>query len=72
MGISKAQALGIVFRSADTYAQELENRNLLFICVDKHGRASAFETVFHDYNYQHLTGRKLLRPSRLSCFIRLA
>ena len=34
MGISKAQALGIVFRSADTYAQELENRNLLFICVD--------------------------------------
>ena len=34
MSISKAQALGIVFRSADTYAQELENRNLLFICVD--------------------------------------
>ena len=56
MGISKAQALGIVFHSADTYAQELENRNLLFICVDKHGRASAFETAFHDYNYQHLTG----------------
>ena len=56
MGISKAQALGIVFRSADIYAQELENRNLLFICVDKHGRTSAFETAFHDYNYQHLTG----------------
>ena len=45
MSISKAQALGIVFRSADTYAQELENRNLLFICVDKHGRTSAFETA---------------------------
>ncbi len=56
MSISKAQALGIVFRSADTYAQELENRNLLFICVDKHVRTSAFETAFHDYNYQHLTG----------------
>ena len=31
MAISKAQALGIVFRIADTYSQELENRNLLFI-----------------------------------------
>ena len=26
------------------------------ICVNKHGRTSAFETAFHDYNYQHLTG----------------
>ena len=43
MGILKAQALGIVFRSADTYAQELENRNLLFICMDKHGRAFFFQ-----------------------------
>lgn len=56
MSISKTKALGIVFRSADAYAQELENRNLLFICMDKHGRSSAFETTFHDYNFQHLTG----------------
>ena len=46
MSISKAQALGIVFRSADTYAQELENRNLLFICVDKHGRALLLKPLF--------------------------
>ena len=67
MSISKAQALGIVFRSADTYAQELENRNLLFICVDKHGRASAFETAFHDYNYQRIyTARSVQRKGDYS------
>ncbi len=69
MGISKVQALGIVFRSADTYMQELENRNLLFICVDKHGRTSAFETAFHDYNYQHLTGLETAQTLSAQLFI---
>lgn len=33
---TKAEAIGIVVRCAQTYKQELDGKNLLFICTDKH------------------------------------
>lgn len=37
---TKAEAIGIVVRCAQTYKQELDGKNLLFICTDKHKRRS--------------------------------
>lgn len=40
---TKAEAIGIVVRCAQTYKQELDGKNLLFICTDKHKKTIPIE-----------------------------
>lgn len=58
MPISKKRALSIVFSAADTYGENLANRSVLFLSIDKHGRARCLETVFDESNFNHLAGLK--------------
>ena len=53
---TKAEAIGIVVRCAQTYKQELDGKNLLFICTDKHKKTIPIELSFYGNNYLHLTG----------------
>ena len=55
---TKAEAIGIVVRCAQTYKQELDGKNLLFICTDKHKKTIPIELSFYGNNYLHLTGLK--------------
>ncbi len=57
--MKKEQALRIVTECAERYEAELNNRNLLFICMDRHGRVSSMEVRFYPWNYLHMTGLKL-------------
>ncbi|MCD7834660.1 MAG: PBECR4 domain-containing protein [Lachnospiraceae bacterium] len=58
MNYSKDDAIRIVTKYSEIYEKELNGRNLLFLCVDKHKAVSYIEFAFHDYNYMHLTGLK--------------
>ena len=55
---TKAEAICIVVRWAQTYKQELDGKNLLFICTDKHKKTIPIELSFYGNNYLHLTGLK--------------
>ncbi|MCD7822486.1 MAG: PBECR4 domain-containing protein [Oscillospiraceae bacterium] len=61
MQYSKKNAIDIVVSCAEKYQDELNNRNLLFVCMDKHKQLSYIEVTFHDYSYMHMTG---LRPAK--------
>ncbi|MCD7786047.1 MAG: PBECR4 domain-containing protein [Oscillospiraceae bacterium] len=61
MQYSKKDAIDTVINCAEKYRDELNNRNLLFVCMDKHKRISYVEVTFHDYSYMHMTG---LRPAK--------
>ncbi|MCD8123619.1 MAG: PBECR4 domain-containing protein, partial [Lachnospiraceae bacterium] len=56
MQYTKKDAIRIVTSCAETYQNELNNRNLLFLCLDKHKKVSYIEVAFHKYSYMHLTG----------------
>ena len=56
---TKAQAISIVVACAEQYRENLANRNLLFICQDKHKRITAIEFSFDASNFLHLTGLKV-------------
>ena len=56
---SKEEAVKIVVSSAEKYRDELLNRNILFVCADKHMKVSCIETAFYDINFLHLTGLKV-------------
>jgi hypothetical protein len=58
---TKEEAIAVVVQCAERYRDELDGRNLLFICMDKHKRTSAIECSFHGNNYLHLTGLKANR-----------
>lgn len=53
--MNKKDALAILFKCADEYRNNLENRNLLLIFGDRK-KAHSFETTFFQRNYLHLTG----------------
>lgn len=55
---TKAQAIAVVVACAEKHRSELANRNILFICQDKHRRISAIEFSFDASNFMHLTGLK--------------
>lgn len=59
MPYTKEEAIRRVVSCAETYRDELNNRNLLFVCMDRHKKLSYFEVAFYNYNFTHLTG---LRP----------
>ena len=56
---TKEQAIKIVVTCAEAYKENLANKNLLFICQDKHKRTSAIEFSFDASNFLHLTGLKI-------------
>ena len=55
MSISKKQALSVVYSGADAYEENLANKSLLFLSVDKHFRTHCMEASFNESNFNHLT-----------------
>ncbi len=58
MARTKAEAIKTVVKCAERFEAELNKKNLLLICTDKHRRVSSIELTFHSWNYLHLTGLK--------------
>lgn len=56
---NKKTALSIILKVADDYEKNLRDRNLLFVCLDKHKRISFLEVEFNASNFLHLTGVKI-------------
>ena len=54
----KEHAIKIITESAKKYKDELVNKTLLFICVDKHNDIVCYEFSFYNWNFMHLTGIK--------------
>lgn len=54
--LTKFDAASIAINCAFQYKQELNNKNLLFLCLDKHKNPVFYEFSFREKNYMHLTG----------------
>lgn len=64
MALGTKQALSIVFHAADEYRDNLANRSVLFLSVDKQLNVRCMEAAFDESNFNHLTGMKTkLSPS---------
>lgn len=59
MKSTKSEAIKIIVACAEKYCVELENRSLLFLCLDKNKHLVAHEFFFNGYNFMHLTGVKV-------------
>lgn len=55
---TKEQALAVVTSCAKSYQENLANKTLLFVCLDKHKHISCIEFSFDASNFLHLTGLK--------------
>lgn len=55
---TKEQAIKIITDSAEKYRDELVDKTLLFICVEKHDNTTCYEFSFFNWNFMHLTGAK--------------
>ncbi|MBM6823528.1 PBECR4 domain-containing protein [Veillonella magna] len=66
--IDKRKALEILFTSAENYQNNLNERNLLFVHINKRKQVGFIETKFSASNFQHLTGvvtdKNIISPSR--------
>lgn len=62
MGYTKQQAISIVTSCAKKYQDNLVDKSLLFLCINKHKNLSCIEFTFDASNFLHLTGLKL-RPT---------
>ena len=62
---TKKEAIKIIVSCAEKYREELVDRTLLFICLNKHKQASCIEFSFNEGNYLHLTGVKVKRPGEV-------
>lgn len=61
---SKKDAIRIVTTCAKKYEENLANKSLLFICMDKENQISSIEFTFDSSNFLHLTGLKLNKRKR--------
>lgn len=59
MGYTKEQTITVVTACARAYQENLVNKTLLFVCLDKHKRISCIELTFDVSNFLHLTGLKM-------------
>lgn len=59
MEYTKEKAISVMTKCAIQYKTELVDKNLLFLCMDKHKNLSYIEVMFDTKNYLHLTGCKL-------------
>lgn len=55
---TKEQAIQIITDCAKKYKDELLDKTLLFICIDKHKNIFCYEFSFYIWNFMHLTGVK--------------
>ncbi len=55
---TKEWAISIVTSCAKEYQENLVDKSLLFVCLDKHHRTSCLEFTFDASNFLHLTGLK--------------
>lgn len=55
---TKKKILSTIINCAKEYKKELLDKNLLFVCMDKHKKIFTIEVLFNDENYLHLTGCK--------------
>lgn len=58
MAYTKKEALSIVFSCAAQYKENLAERSLLFVSIDKHKKVHCLETTFDASNFMHMTGFK--------------
>lgn len=56
MAMKKQDALAVVFAAAQEYQEQLVNRSLLFVCMNKHKKVYCLEVTFDSSNFKHLTG----------------
>ena len=61
---TKKDAIRIVNLCANKYRDNLVNRSLLFVCMDKHKKITTVEFTFDANNFLHLTGLKLKNRKR--------
>ena len=61
---NKTDAIRIVGACAKQYKEQLVDRALLFICLDKHRKVSVFQFTFDASNFLHLTGLQLVNRKR--------
>jgi len=55
---TKEKAISIVTACAKSYRDELADKSLLFVCLDKHKHTHYLEFSFESNNFLHLTGLK--------------
>lgn len=58
MAYTKKEALAVIFSCALQYKQNLVERSLLFVCMDKHKNVHCLEVTFDASNFMHMTGFK--------------
>lgn len=56
MAVGKKEVLPILFECAQKYKENLVNKSLLFICINKNRQIYCVEVTFDGSNFQHLTG----------------
>ena len=66
MRMKKEEALRIILKCAEQYENQLADRNLLILCMDKAKRVQCMETAFSRNNFLHLTGVKFQKSQVLS------
>ena len=64
--MKKEEALRIILQCAEQYENQLADRNLLILCMDKAKCVHCMETAFSRNNFLHLTGVKLQKSQGLS------
>ncbi len=64
--MEKEEVLKIIIACADKFEKNLANKNLLFICTDKHMKISTMEVIFSKGNYLHMTGIKFRKDKKIS------
>lgn len=64
--MSKEDALKSLFECAKLYKENLVDKNLLFVCADKHSRTSTLSVQFSTTGFMHLTGVKFEEAKRQS------
>ena len=57
---TKQDAIKIVTSCAEQYESELNGRQLLLLCTDKHKKIHTIELTFQSWHFLHLTGLKLV------------
>ena len=56
MKCAKEKIISIIVKCAHAYKKELLNKNIIFVCMDKHKRVYFTQVLFEAGNFLHLTG----------------
>lgn len=64
--MDKKEALRILFETAKSYKENLCDKNLLFVTINKHNKVEIIETVFKKSNFLHLTGIQVYENTNIT------